>query len=128
MKIVLSNSAELTVSSVFIQQENQLCIGFTGIPDYAAFRASLTPDILATMKHYTDETNFTVYEGFTELTPTSKVTVTPDGKLDIAAFFNRPDKLTQKIRELETNITSIEAENKTLKETFEKFASSKPED
>jgi hypothetical protein len=125
MKIILNDNTEYPVSCVFMQQENQLCISFTGIPDYAAFRALLTPDILATIKHYTDDTNFTVYEGFTELAPTSKVTVTPDGKLDIAMYLNRPDKLTQKIRELETNITSIEAENKTLKEAFEKLALSK---
>jgi hypothetical protein len=85
----------------------------------------LSPDILAIIKHYTDDTNFTVYEGFTELAPTAKVTVIPDGKLDIAMYLNRPDKLTQKIRELEANITSIEAENKTLKEAFEKLALSK---
>jgi hypothetical protein len=116
MKIVLSNNTEYQVSSIFMQQENQLCIGFTGISDYTALRASLTPDILTTIKYYTDDTNFTVYEGFTEPAPTSKVTATPDGKFDIAMYFNRPDKLaqlTQQVNELQATIDSMKAEQET---------------
>jgi hypothetical protein len=116
MKVVLNNNTEYQVTSVFMQQENQLCIGFTGIPDYTVLRASLTPDILAAIKHYTDDTNFTVYEGFTEPAPTAKATATPDGKFDIAMYFNRPDKLaqlTQQVNELQATIDSMKVEQET---------------
>jgi hypothetical protein len=110
MKIILNDNTEYSVSAVFMQKENQLCIAFTGIPDYATFRASLTPDALSVIKYYANDMEYSTYEGYTQFVKANVVEIT-EGALDVAVYFNKEDELTQQVNTLQDTVDQLVISN-----------------
>jgi hypothetical protein len=110
MKVVLNDNTEYPVSAVFMQKENQLCVGFIGISDYAVLRAKLTAAALAVIKYYTNDTEYTAYEGYTQFAK-ANVVETTEGALDIAVYFNKEDELTQQVNTLQDTVDQLVISN-----------------
>ncbi|MDF2596463.1 MAG: hypothetical protein K0R69_2804 [Clostridia bacterium] len=110
MKVVLKTLVEFQASSVFMQAENQLCIGFTEISSYDELKASLTEEAMQEVKIYTGETTFEEYNDFTQFAKATVVT-TENGTQDIAMYFNRADELTRKIAILQDTVDKLVLES-----------------
>lgn len=106
MKVVLKTGKEYQVSSVSLMKETQLCIGFTGITSYDTLRADLTVDSMKQIKYYTGEVSFTSYENFTKFA-TANTTVSDDGTLNVAMYFNSEDEISQRISILEDTVDML---------------------
>ncbi len=116
MKVQLTGGKEWAVSLVAQQSETQLCIGFTGIISYDVLREELTPEALAVIKYYQDDTeNYVTYEDYTDFV-TSTVVEAEAGTLDVAMYFKKVDATTKALREAQQMISVI---NKQVNPTID---------
>jgi predicted ribosome quality control (RQC) complex YloA/Tae2 family protein len=115
MKITLSTGIEFPVSTIFKQDEAQLCIGFTGIKSYDELRKALTVEALATIKYYQEDASkvFTTYEDYINVIKASTVE-SEDGTLDIAIYLEKTDKIQKELQTLKQEISALKEENQNL--------------
>lgn len=67
MKIVLATGTEYEATEAIVNEEGQLCISLIGLTEplnETIIRKSLTFEALVTIKYYTNETEFEVFENY----------------------------------------------------------------
>jgi hypothetical protein len=110
-KIKLSNELEYPAYG-FDQNGEVLCFTVANVPDFVAFRSTLTSDNLSVIGVYSEGGVLsTIFEGYTTVIGKFGIEENEDGTINVTVYLEKPNLVMQRIAELEAEVAALKAKN-----------------